>query len=230
MHGSYHCSSTLPAHQAVHTRFRAGPLLFHWIGNHSRDGGSTGGFERPPSDQALDMVQHSGPPRTIYLQLIDHCGRHLCRYPGLARIGSRTSRNYKQHCDWQRHLISALLAYGGLFLAALAAGSILPMQPEAALAGLLLTGELSTIGLILMATVSNVAGLAINWSLGRGVERFKDRTWFPVSPPMLERTKDWYSRYGRWSLLLSWFPIFGDHLTVVAGVMREPLGTFIAIE
>lgn len=32
-----------------------------------------------------------------------------------------------------------------------------------------------------------------------------------------------YQRYGRWSLLLSWVPIIGDPLTVIAGVMREPL-------
>ncbi|TIV08581.1 MAG: DedA family protein, partial [Mesorhizobium sp.] len=36
-------------------------------------------------------------------------------------------------------------------------------------------------------------------------------------------------RYGRWSLLLSWMPIIGDPLTVVAGVLREPLWSFVAI-
>ncbi|RUV68787.1 DedA family protein, partial [Mesorhizobium sp. M5C.F.Cr.IN.023.01.1.1] len=38
-----------------------------------------------------------------------------------------------------------------------------------------------------------------------------------------------YRRYGRWSLLLSWMPIIGDPLTVVAGVLREPLWSFVAI-
>jgi membrane protein YqaA with SNARE-associated domain len=126
-------------------------------------------------------------------------------------------------------VISGLAAYGGLFLVALAAGSILPMQSEAALAGLLLTTEFSPVALVLVATVGNVAGSAINWLLGRGVERYKDRRWFPVSEPMLERAKSWYHRYGRWSLLLSWVPVIGDPLTVVAGVMREPFSTFIAL-
>ncbi|TIV75180.1 MAG: DedA family protein, partial [Mesorhizobium sp.] len=36
-------------------------------------------------------------------------------------------------------------------------------------------------------------------------------------------------RYGRWSLLLSWAPLIGDPLTVMAGVLREPLWSFIAI-
>ena len=31
---------------------------------------------------------------------------------------------------------------------------------------------------------------------------------------------------GRWSLLLFWTPLFGDALTVIAGVLREPLWSF----
>lgn len=126
-------------------------------------------------------------------------------------------------------MISELLTYAGLFLSALAAGSILPMQSEAALAGLLLATELSPVALVAVATVGNVLGSAINWLLGRSVERFRNRRWFPVSEPMLERAKAWYHRYGRWSLLLSWVPVIGDPLTVVAGVMREPFPTFIVL-
>jgi membrane protein YqaA with SNARE-associated domain len=32
---------------------------------------------------------------------------------------------------------------------------------------------------------------------------------------------------GRWSLLLFWTPLFGDALTVIAGVLREPLWPFL---
>ncbi|HBX57177.1 MAG TPA: hypothetical protein DEH10_17595, partial [Pseudomonas sp.] len=35
--------------------------------------------------------------------------------------------------------------------------------------------------------------------------------------------------YGRWSLLLSWLPIIGDPLTLIAGVMRESLWRFLLI-
>ncbi|WP_367166004.1 YqaA family protein, partial [Mesorhizobium sp.] len=48
-------------------------------------------------------------------------------------------------------------------------------------------------------------------------------------PTALDRATGWYRRYGRWSLLLSWMPIIGDPLTVVAGVLREPLWSFVAI-
>ena len=72
-------------------------------------------------------------------------------------------------------------------------------------------------------------GAVVNWLLGRGIERFKDRAWFPAKGDALKRAQGWYQRYGKWSLLLSWAPFVGDPLTVVAGVMREPLPIFLAL-
>jgi membrane protein YqaA with SNARE-associated domain len=119
--------------------------------------------------------------------------------------------------------------YGGLFALAFAAATILPAQSEAALAGLLATGSFSPAMLVLVASIGNVLGSAVNWGLGRGIERFRDKPWFPLRPATLNRATNWYRRYGRWSLLLSWMPIIGDPLTVVAGVLREPLWSFVAI-
>jgi membrane protein YqaA with SNARE-associated domain len=119
--------------------------------------------------------------------------------------------------------------YLGLFAAAFAAATILPMQSEAALAGLLLTQSFPVPVLIAVASAGNILGSVINWAVGCGVERFRDRRWFPVGPKKLERATKWYRRHGRWSLLLSWVPVIGDPLTVVAGVLREPLWSFVAI-
>jgi membrane protein YqaA with SNARE-associated domain len=119
--------------------------------------------------------------------------------------------------------------YGGLFAAAFTAATILPAQSEAALAGLLVTGSFSPTMLVLVASIGNILGSMVNWALGRGIERFRDRSWYPARPTALDRATGWYRRYGRWSLLLSWVPIIGDPLTVVAGVLREPLWSFVAI-
>ncbi|MER9925712.1 DedA family protein [Mesorhizobium sp. M0048] len=122
-----------------------------------------------------------------------------------------------------------LAIYGGLFLTAFAAATILPMQSEAALAGLLLTESYAPALLIASASAGNVLGSIVNWWLGRGIDRFRDRKWFPVRPSALTRATRWYQRYGRWSLLLSWLPLVGDPLTVVAGALREPFWSFLAI-
>ena len=122
-----------------------------------------------------------------------------------------------------------LAVYTGLFLTALAAATILPMQSEAVLAGLLLTDSYPAWALIIVASIGNVLGSVINWLLGRGIERFRDRQWFPVKATALDRAQRWYRRYGKWSLLLSWAPIIGDPLTVIAGVLREPFWSFLLI-
>ena len=122
-----------------------------------------------------------------------------------------------------------LPAYAGLLISALLAATILPMQSEGVLGALLLGGTYSTAGLIAVASIGNILGAVINWFLGRGIERFRDRAWFPVKPPALVRAATWYRRYGRWSLLASWLPIIGDPLTVIAGVLREPWWSFVIL-
>jgi membrane protein YqaA with SNARE-associated domain len=120
-----------------------------------------------------------------------------------------------------------VLLYAGLFLTAFAAATILPLQSEAALVGLFLTGHPAWL-LLIVASTGNVLGSIINWIVGRAVERYRDRPWFPVKPESLKRARGWYKRFGRWSLLLSWVPIIGDPITVVAGVLRERLSIFLA--
>jgi len=122
-----------------------------------------------------------------------------------------------------------LAAYAGLFATAFLAATIFPMQSEAVLVGLILSDRYSLVGLVLVASVGNTLGAAVNWMLGRGIERFRDKSWFPVKPDKLEKAQAWYRKYGRWSLLLSWLPIGGDALTVVAGVLREPFWIFLIL-
>jgi len=122
-----------------------------------------------------------------------------------------------------------LAGYLGLFFAAFGAATLLPMQSEAVLVGLLISGHYSLWLLLLVATLGNVLGSVVNWLLGRSVERFKTRRWFPVSASHLEKARTHYQRWGHWSLLFSWVPIIGDPLTLVAGVMREPLWRFLLL-
>ncbi|HUG72172.1 MAG TPA: YqaA family protein [Steroidobacteraceae bacterium] len=118
--------------------------------------------------------------------------------------------------------------YGGLFLSALASATLIPGQSEAVLASLLFAGHSPWL-LLAVASAGNILGSVINWVLGRGIERYRERRWFPVNPLLLDRAQRWYAKFGRWSLLLSWAPVIGDPLTIVAGVMREPFPTFLLL-
>jgi len=121
-----------------------------------------------------------------------------------------------------------LAVYAGLFVAAFVSATIFPGQSEAALAGLVLAGYPPAL-LLVVASAGNILGSVVNWVLGRFIEHFRDRRWFPVSAGALERAQGWYQRYGKWSLLLSWAPVIGDPLTLIAGVLREPLPVFLLL-
>lgn len=92
---------------------------------------------------------------------------------------------------WRRvHVASAMddiAILGGLFAVAFIAATILPAQSETALVGLLVAGMQSPVLLVAVASLGNVLGAMVNWSLGRGVERFRDKRWFPASPTALDR-------------------------------------------
>jgi membrane protein YqaA with SNARE-associated domain len=122
-----------------------------------------------------------------------------------------------------------MIAYIGLFISAFVAATVLPMQSEAVLVGLLVAASHPISVLVIVATIGNVLGAVINWYLGRYLLVFREKRWFPSSQHQLERAQNWYRRYGRWSLLGSWLPIVGDPLTVVAGLMREPLISFVVL-
>lgn len=125
--------------------------------------------------------------------------------------------------------VEDLLSLAGLFAVAFIAATILPAQSEAALVGLLVLGKQSPAPLVIVATIGNVLGSVTNWLLGRWVEHYRHRCWFPVSEQALDRATGWYRRWDRWSLLLSWAPIGGDALTVAAGVLREPFWSFLLL-
>ena len=115
-------------------------------------------------------------------------------------------------------------AYGGLFLAAFLAATVLPMQSEAVLAGLLVAGNQPISALLLVASLGNIMGATVNWGLGRWLWQARDRRWFPANAAQLARAEAWYRRFGRWSLLFSWLPVVGDPLTRVAGLrQRRPV-------
>ncbi|MCU1718270.1 YqaA family protein [Pseudomonas sp. 5P_3.1_Bac2] len=125
--------------------------------------------------------------------------------------------------------MSSLSAYLGLFFSALIAASLLPAQSEAVLVALLLDGSYWPWGLLMVASLGNILGSLLNWLLGRYLEHFRQRRWFPVSEARLIQAQRWYRRYGRWSLLFSWLPLIGDPLTLVAGIMGERLWLFLIL-
>lgn len=117
--------------------------------------------------------------------------------------------------------------YGLLLLSAFLSATVLPGSSEAVLLGFLASGHGNPWALIAVASLGNVAGAVVNWALGLALLRLRDRPWFPLKDATNSRAQLWFARYGIWTLLLSWVPVVGDPLTVVAGVMRVRLLPFL---
>lgn len=124
--------------------------------------------------------------------------------------------------------MEGLLELSVLFGVAFLSATILPAQSEGALVGLQIAGY-PIVSLVVVASIGNTLGAVVNWVLGRGVDRFQEHRWFPVSASALDRASAWYGKWGRWTLLLSWLPVGGDALTVAAGVLREPFWSFLLL-
>ena len=87
-----------------------------------------------------------------------------------------------------------------LFLSAFGAATLLPLQSEAVLLGLLVQAEHSGMVLIAVASLGNILGSCVNWYLGLKIEKFKDKKWFPVSENNMLKAQKTYQKYGYWSL------------------------------
>lgn len=121
------------------------------------------------------------------------------------------------------------MAYLLLFISAFGAATLLPLQSEAVLVSLLLQNKYTVFGLIAIASLGNVLGSCVNWYLGIKIEQFKNRKWFPISAAKMAKAEVMYQKYGYWSLLLSWMPIIGDPITLVAGLLKENFYRFLLI-
>ena len=98
----------------------------------------------------------------------------------------------------------------GLFVAAFAAATLIPLPSEAALyAYLQLYPERSALA-VSVATVGNTAGGMTSYLIGRFIPSRKHDS----------RAIQYVRRYGAPVTLLAWLPIVGDALSLAAGWLR----------
>lgn len=120
------------------------------------------------------------------------------------------------------------LEYGlwGLFFLAFLAATVFPVASEAGLAALVLAG-VNPEACVAVATCGNTLGAMTTWAVGRwGSGPFLSRL-LRLDQHDQERAQLYFSRYGAWSLLLSWAPVVGDPLCAVAGLFGLPLVKFV---
>ncbi len=119
------------------------------------------------------------------------------------------------------------MVYLTLFIVSFLAATLLPLGSEA----LLIYDVSQKYSLCLLWTVStfgNTLGSMVNYWLGLKGEVYLERKGH-VSPKKIKKARDFFDKYGGWTLLLSWVPIVGDPLTFIAGVLRYNFKWFALI-
>ena len=121
------------------------------------------------------------------------------------------------------------MIYLSLFAISFLAATILPFSSELTLAGLIATSDYDNLLLLIVASFGNVLGSVVNWALGFYSRNLTTKKWFPFKETQIERSSEWFRKFGKWSLLFSWVPIVGDPLTLVAGILRVKFFDFIIL-
>jgi membrane protein YqaA with SNARE-associated domain len=108
-----------------------------------------------------------------------------------------------------------------MFSGALMAATVLPGGSELLLVGFLTAEPQTWFGLLIAASLGNTLGAMTSYGLGR-VGR-KGITPEQLGTQSMKKTLTWLDRYGYWALLLSWLPVIGDLLCLLAGWLKLPL-------
>lgn len=123
-----------------------------------------------------------------------------------------------------------LLSWGlpALFLLSFLAATLVPLGSEWLLA-VLLTHGYEPSPVVIVATLGNSLGALTTWAIGRWGGDWLMSRLLRTDAAARERAEQRFTRWGSWALLMSWLPIIGDPLCLVAGVMKVSLPRFILL-
>lgn len=113
--------------------------------------------------------------------------------------------------------MSDALSLASLFASSFLSATLLPGNSEVVLVAMLLSGVSQPWLLVLIAAMGNSLGGLTNVILGRFFPLREKSRW-------QEKAVGWLKRYGAATLLLSWMPVIGDLLCLLAGWMRISWG------
>jgi membrane protein YqaA with SNARE-associated domain len=128
--------------------------------------------------------------------------------------------------EWMQPLMDWLalpqVGLSTVFVVALVSATLVPMGSEPAVFALVSLNPDLFWPTLLVATAGNTLGGMLGWWMGLGAHQLVDRVRHPASDPHHARALRWLEKLGPKACLLSWLPVVGDPLCVVAGWLRMP--------
>ncbi len=117
------------------------------------------------------------------------------------------------------HQLGLEPSLAALFILSFLAATVIPIGSEWLLAVMILSG-FSPAQTVFTATLGNYSGACTTYLIGTCGSDFFIRKLLRIGDSNLIKAKRIYQKYGSWSLLLSWLPIVGDPLCLLAGIFR----------
>ncbi|MDD2610070.1 MAG: DedA family protein [Giesbergeria sp.] len=150
---------------------------------------------------------------------------------------------------WLQHLLELLalpqLGLSTVFVVSFASATLLPLGSEPVVFGLIQLNPALFWPAIVVATLGNTLGGALNWWMGLGAHRAwraarqrRQAAQGLAAAPAPEKPQPnsrhermarvWLRRFGPKACLLSWLPVVGDPLCLLAGWLRLPFWPCVA--
>jgi membrane protein YqaA with SNARE-associated domain len=114
-----------------------------------------------------------------------------------------------------------------LLFSAFISATIFPMGSEA-LFIYYINQNLNIYILLFLATFGNSLGSVVNYWFGYNGEDYLEKKKI-LKSSQLNKYRNLFNKYGSFSLLLSWMPIIGDPITIIAGLLKYNIYKFILL-
>ena len=125
--------------------------------------------------------------------------------------------------EWMNHLLDLLalpqVGLSTVFVVSFVSATLLPLGSEPAVFGLVKLNPELFWPAVLVATLGNTLGGAVDWWMGFGAHKVVDR--YRDSQTHLNVLR-WLDRLGAKACLFSFLPVVGDPLCAVAGWLKLP--------
>lgn len=112
-----------------------------------------------------------------------------------------------------------------VFIVSFISATLVPLGSEPVVMGVIQLNPTQFWPVILVATVGNTLGGALDWWLGLGAHTVVDKYRHSSTHT---RALEWLEKLGPKACLLAWLPIVGDPLCAVAGWLKLPFWPCLA--
>ncbi len=131
--------------------------------------------------------------------------------------------------SWIEHLLTLLslpqFSLTTVFIVSFISATLLPLGSEPLVLGLVKLNPALLWPVVLVATVGNTLGGALDWWMGYGAHQVVGKY---QKSAVHTRALAWLDRLGPRACLLAWLPVVGDPLCAVAGWLKLPFWPCVA--